>query len=212
MIKLALAKGRITQDALPLLEALGFDPGVVTASRKLILTNEKEDVALVFLKPSDIPLYVSQGAVDLGIVGKDTVLENDLELYELLSMDMAKCAMCLAGPKEKKPMVNGIRIATKYPRITNRFLEELGVTGEIIPLSGSVELAPLIDLSDVIVDLVQTGQTLKENGLEVYEVILDISAMLIANKVSYKTKADGILKFLKVCEGRGTYDPMLSIL
>lgn len=206
MIKLAMAKGRITEDASNLLEALNFNLESIRHSRKLIIFNESKTISLILLKASDIPRYVLEGAVDMGVVGKDTVLECDLELYELLELNFSKCQLCLAGPKGGTPLFQNIKIATKYPNMTKRFIKQRGLQAEIIPLSGSIEIAPLIGLSDVIVDLVQTGRTLVENDLEVYEVLLEIAPMLIANKVRYRTKETALMQMLTIFESYGGND------
>jgi ATP phosphoribosyltransferase len=203
MLKFAIAKGRITKDSKELLTCCGFDMEEVNSSRKLILYNADETISLILLKAGDIPLYVANGAVDIGLVGKDTVLENDLDVYELTELDFAKCTLCVAGPKEKVALNNGIRIATKYPELTKKFTKRRGIVAEIITLSGSIELAPLIHLSDCIVDLVQTGETLRENDLIVYEEILSIAPMIIANKVSYRTKSSEVDAFINICERFG---------
>ena len=203
MIKFGVAKGRITKDAKELLMELGFDMEEVSSSRKLIIYNQNQTISLILLKAGDIPLYVAKGAVDLGLVGKDTVLENDMDVYELAELKFAKCTLCVAGPKNKVQLKNGIRIATKYPGLTRKFTQKRGIDVEIITLAGSIELAPLIQLSDCIVDLVQTGETLKENNLIVYEEILSIAPMIIANKASYRTKFREIEQFMTTCERFG---------
>lgn len=209
MIKLAMAKGRITEDAADLLTTLAFDLEEIKRSRKLIILNEPKTIALVLLKAGDIPRYVFGGAVDIGVVGKDTVLECDLEVYELLELNFSKCQLCLAGPKGGTPLFQNMKIATKYPNMTKRFIKQRGIGAEIIPLSGSIEIAPLIGLSDVIVDLVQTGRTLVENNLEVYEVLLDIAPMLIANKVRYRTKETALMDIITIFESYGGTDEIL---
>lgn len=203
MLKFAIAKGRITKDSKELLTRLGFDMTEVNTSRKLILYNLDQTISLILLKAGDIPLYVANGAVDVGLVGKDTVLENDLDVYELIELNFANCTLCVAGPVERVTLKNGVKIATKYPLLTKRFTQRRGIEAEIITLSGSIELAPLINLSDCIVDLVQTGETLRENNLVVYEEILKIAPMIIANKVSYRTKSDEVTAFMTTCERFG---------
>ena len=204
-----MAKGRITEDAADLLKALAFDLEEIKRSRKLIILNEPKTIALVLLKAGDIPRYVFGGAVDIGVVGKDTVLECDLEVYELLELNFSKCQLCLAGPKGGTPLFQNIKIATKYPNMTKRFIKQRGIQAEIIPLSGSIEIAPLIGLSDVIVDLVQTGRTLVENNLEVYEVLMDIAPMLIANKVRYRTKEAVLMDIITIFESYGGTNEIL---
>lgn len=204
-----MAKGRITEDAADLLTALAFDMQEIKRSRKLIILNETQTVSLILLKAGDIPRYVLGGAVDIGVVGKDTVLECDLEVYELVELNFSKCQLCLAGPKGGTPLFQNIKIATKYPNVTKRFIKQRGIQAEIIPLSGSIEIAPLIGLSDVIVDLVQTGRTLVENNLEVYEVLMDIAPMLIANKVRYRTKEAALMAIITIFESYGGTDEIL---
>ena len=155
-----------------------------------------------------LPIFFG-GAVDIGVVGKDTVLECDLEVYELLELNFSKCQLCLAGPKGGTPLFQNIKIATKYPNMTKRFIKQRGIQAEIIPLSGSIEIAPLIGLSDVIVDLVQTGRTLVENNLEVYEVLMDIAPMLIANKVRYRTKEAVLMDIITIFESYGGTNEIL---
>ena len=200
MIRIAIAKGRIAKEAGRLIEESGFDLEEVFKSRKLRLQNKLGTYELILLKASDIPLYVQDGAVDVGIVGKDTVIEANQTVYELCELDLAFCTLCLAGPKEPAMLRDGVKVATKYPRLTQQFLTERGFKAEIITLSGSIEIAPLIQLSEYIVDLVQTGETLKENDLVVYETFLKIRPLVIANPISYRTKAAELKDFIKICE------------
>jgi ATP phosphoribosyltransferase len=151
------------------------------------------------LKAADIPLFVQDGSLDLGILGKDSVLESGMDDCEIYRLSFSKCRLCIAGPKERVLLNNGIRVATKYPEITKQIMKKRNIDATIIQLSGSLELAPLIKLSDVIVDLVQSGQTLRENDLEVYETLMDISATVIANCKSRRTKKIEIALFLGVC-------------
>ena len=200
MIRIAIAKGRIAKEASGLIEASGFDLEEVFQSRKLRLQNDIGTYELILLKAADIPLYVQDGAVDVGIVGKDTVIEANHSVYELCELDLAFCKLCLAGPKMPTKLQDGVKVATKYPRLTQQFLNERGIKAEIITLSGSIEIAPLIQLSDYIVDLVQTGDTLRENDLVVYETFLKIRPLVIANPISYRTKAEEVRRFIKICE------------
>lgn len=200
MIRIAIAKGRIAKETKGLIEASGFDLDEVFQSRKLRLQNDVGTYELILLKAADIPLYVQEGAVDVGIVGKDTVIESNHAVYELCELDLAFCKLCLAGPKEPAKLQDGVKVATKYPRLTQQFLNERGIKAEIITLSGSIEIAPLINLSEYIVDLVQTGDTLRENDLVVYETFLKIRPLVIANPISYRTKAEEVRRFIKICE------------
>jgi len=202
-IRIAIAKGRIATEASDLIKESGFDLDEVFNSRKLRLQNKLGSYELILLKASDIPLYVQEGAVDVGIVGKDTVIESNHLVYELCELDMAYCTLCLAGPIEPVKLENGVKVATKYPRLAQQFLTDRGIKAEILSLSGSIEIAPLINLSDYIVDLVQTGDTLRENGLVVYDTFLKIRPLVIVNPISYRTKAVAVRNFIKICERYG---------
>jgi len=196
-LTIALSKGRLTEKAIDLFEAIGIDCSELKEdSRKLIFKDEKSKIKFFLAKPSDVPVYVEYGAADIGMVGKDTLMEEGRDLYEVVDLGFAKCKMCVAGPKGKKKDYENIsnkRIATKYPRVAREYFEQQkGESIEVIKLSGSVELAPLIGLSEVIVDIVESGRTLVENGLEVWETIADISARLVVNKVSMKMESQRI--------------------
>jgi len=196
-LTIALSKGRLAELAAELLEAAGIDCSELKEnSRKLILTDEKNKVRFFLAKPSDVPTYVEYGAADIGVVGRDTLLEEGRDLYEVLNLKFAQCKMCVAGPKElegKMDQVTITRVATKYPEIARQyFRHHRRESVEIIKLNGSIELAPLVGLADVIVDLVETGKTLKENGLVVLDDIADISARLIVNRVSMKMESERI--------------------
>jgi ATP phosphoribosyltransferase len=200
-ITIALSKGRLTELSLGLLEGAGIDcTELKNDSRKLILTDEKNKIRFFLAKPADVPVYVEYGAADIGIVGKDTLLEEGRDLYEVLNLGFAKCSMCVAGPKELEGRMDDVsitRVATKYPEIARRyFRHKRKESVEIIKLSGSVELAPLVGLSEVIVDLVETGRTLKENGLIVLDTIEDISARMVVNRVSMKMENERISKLI----------------
>lgn len=201
-ITIALSKGRLTELSIALLEGAGLDCSELKEnSRKLILSDEKNKVRFFLAKPADVPVYVEYGAADIGIVGKDTLLEEGRDLYEVLNLGFAKCRMCVAGPKELEGKMDSItitRVATKYPEIArNYFRHKRRESVEIIRLSGSVELAPLVGLSEVIVDLVETGRTLKENGLVVLDTIADISARMVVNRVSMKMENERIRKLIE---------------
>jgi len=194
-LKIALSKGRILEEGLPLLAKAGIVPREDPAtSRKLILDTNLDNVQLVIIRAADVPTYVQYGAADLGMAGKDVLMEYDGDgLYELLDLKIAACRMMVAEPatlarQDDPKKWTRLRIATKYPAITRRHFAAKGIQTDIIKLYGSMELAPLVGLSDRIVDLVDTGQTLKANGLVEVEHIADISAWLVANRASMKMK------------------------
>jgi ATP phosphoribosyltransferase len=196
-LTIALSKGRLTDLSIELLEGVGLDCSELKASsRKLILTDEVNRVKFFLAKPGDVPTYVEYGAADIGIVGKDTLLEEGRNLYEVLNLGFAACRMVVAGPAELQGRLGQLtnkRVATKYPRIAREYFEhKQRESVEIIKLNGSVELAPLVGLSEVIVDLVESGRTLKENGLVVLETIADISARMVVNRVSMKMESERI--------------------
>ncbi len=197
MLTIALSKGSLADQPLDLMEKAGYD---VTAarekSRKLILEDQDAGLRFILAKPSDVPTYVEYGAADIGVVGKDTLLEEGRQLYEVLDLGVGKCRMCVAGPaslKDKLDEIPNKRVGTKYPNITRNYFEGVKKESvEIIKLNGSVELAPLTGLAEVIVDIVESGRTLYENGLDVLETVAEISARLVVNRVSMKMKADEI--------------------
>lgn len=200
-LTIALSKGRLTDLSIELFEAVGIDcTELKGSSRKLILTDEKNKIKFFLAKPSDVPTYVEYGAADIGIVGKDTLLEEGRHLYEVLNLGFAACRMVVAGPAEllgKLDELNNKRVATKYPRIAREYFEHKRKESvEIIKLNGSVELAPLVGLSEVIVDLVESGRTLDENGLVVLDTIADISARMIVNRVSMKMESERINRII----------------
>jgi len=201
MITIALSKGRLAEKALDLLEAAGYDVSAGREeSRKLILEDEKTGLRFIMAKPSDVPTYVEYGAADIGVVGKDTLLEEGRNLYEVIDLGFGACRMCVCGPvslKGKLDQIPNKRVASKYPNITRAYFEGTKKESvEIIKLNGSVELAPLIGLSEVIVDIVESGRTLKENGLDVLEVVAEISARVVVNRVSMKMKETEILPMI----------------
>ncbi len=202
MITIALSKGRLAEQAINLLEAAGYDcTAAKEKSRRLILEDEKAGLRFIMAKPADVPTYVEYGAADIGVVGKDTLLEEGRQLYEVIDLGFGACQMCVCGPESLKGKLDSIpnkRVASKYPHITRSYFEGTKRESvEIIKLNGSVELAPLIGLAEVIVDIVESGRTLKENGLDVLEVIADISARVVVNRVSMKMKAQCILPMLE---------------
>lgn len=197
-ITIALAKGRLAKKAVELLEQVGVTCEEIKDkdSRKLIFTNEELKMKFFLAKANDVPTYVEYGAADIGVVGKDTILEEGRELYEVLDLGMGKCRMCVAGPASARELLgNGeiIRVATKYPHIAkDYFVNKKHQTVELIKLNGSIELAPIVGLSDVIVDIVETGSTLKENGLVVLEEVCPLSARVVVNRVSMKMEQERI--------------------
>jgi ATP phosphoribosyltransferase len=193
-LNIALAKGRVASAAMKLLIDCGCEfPDYSKESRKLIFHDKKNNIKVTLVKSPDVPVYVEKGAADAGIVGKDILLEDKADVYELVNLNIGKCDMCVAGFADKKPDYSKkITVGTKYPHITRDYFNKLGVLTDIIKLNGSVELAPIIGLSDIIVDIVESGKTLEENGLVVHEKMFPISARFIANKVSLKTKFDEI--------------------
>ena len=194
----ALAKGRLAKKTLEILEQIGFsceemkDPN----SRKLIFVNEEQKIKIFLAKANDVPTYVEYGAADIGVVGRDTILEEGRKLYEVIDLGLGRCRMCVAGPKEAKELLQHgelIRVATKYPNIAkDYFYNKKHQTVEIIKLNGSIELAPIVGLAEVIVDIVETGSTLKENGLEVLDEICTLSARMVVNQVSMKMEHERI--------------------
>ena len=190
----ALAKGRLAKTAMDMFEQIGIQCEEMKdeKTRKLIFVNEELKLKFFLAKASDVPTYVEYGAADIGIVGKDTILEEDRKLYEVLDLGFGKCRMCVCGPESARERLEHhelIRVATKYPNIAkDYFYNQKYQTVEIIKLNGSIELAPILGLSDVIVDIVETGTTLRENGLQVVTEFMPISARFIANKASYQFK------------------------
>lgn len=194
---IAMAKGRLAKKAVKLFRQAGYDlPEDMFDSRKLIFTIAAEKLEIIFVKPADVPIYVEYGTADLGIVGKDTLLEENRDLYEVLDLEYGVCKFALAGLPERKDSLLERKVATKYPDFTRRYFRALGEPVEIIKLNGSIELAPLTGLADTILDIVETGRTLKENGLVVYENIRDLSARLVVNKVSMKTRQQEISQLI----------------
>ncbi len=197
-ITIALAKGRLAKKALGIFEQIGItcDEMKDESSRKLIFTNEERKLKFFLAKATDVPTYVEYGAADIGIVGKDTIMEEARKLYEVIDLGIGRCRMCVAGPPQAKELLQHgalIRVATKYPRIArDYFYNKKHQTAEIIKLNGSIELAPIVGLSEVIVDIVETGSTLRENGLEVLEEICPLSARMVVNQVSMKMEHDRI--------------------
>lgn len=196
MLTIALSKGRILEETLPLLKTVGIEAVEnIARSRKLIFTTNQTDIRLVIIRAADVPTYVEYGAADLGVAGKDVLMEHDsTDLYEPLDLKIAQCRLMTAGLAKAKHQEKNrrLKVATKYPAITKRFYAEQGVQVDMIKLYGSMELAPLVGLADRIVDLVDTGNTLRANGLEPLELIADISARLVVNKASMKMNQERI--------------------
>ena len=189
-INIALPKGRLGEKAYAMFKNSGYEcPAIEDPGRKLIFENPEKMVRYFWVKPSDVAIYVERGAADLGIVGKDILLEYEPQVYELLDLKMGKCRMAVAGKKDfRDPVGKTLKVATKFPNITRNFYAGKCRDIDIIHLNGSIELAPILGLSHVIVDIVETGTTLKENNLAVHEEIVPISARLIANVASYQFK------------------------
>lgn len=194
MINIALPKGRLGEKVYNMLKNSGYEcPEIEHPGRKLIFENPEKGVRYFWVKPSDVAIYVERGAADLGIVGKDILLEYRPDVYELLDLKMGRCRMAVAGKKNfRDPVGQTLKVATKFPNITLEYYSGKCRDIDIIHLNGSIELAPILNLSHVIVDIVETGSTLKENDLVVYEQIVPISARLIANVASYQFKDDAI--------------------
>ena len=204
-LTLALPKGRLLDGALALLRDLGVE-GVDQDSRRLIFTDAARDLRLLFLKPADVPAYVLYGAADLGIVGKDILLEQEPDVYEPLDLGFGVCRLVVAEPRElwerdDPAKWSWVRVATKYPRLTEQYFTNRGIQVEIVRLDGSIELAPLVGLAERIVDLVQSGETLRANGLVEVAEIARSTARLIVNRASMKTehaRVTGLIEEMKV--------------
>jgi len=197
-ITVALAKGRLAEMTTDLLERAGLDVSELREkSRKLVFTDEKNKFKFILVKASDVPTYVEYGAADIGVVGKDTLLEAGKDLYEMIDLGFGACRMAVAGPKElagKLDQLHNMRVATKYTEIAKNYYHLVKKQSvELIKLHGSVELAPIVGLSEVIVDIVESGKTLKENGLVVLEEVCDLSARFVVNRVSMKMESERIL-------------------
>ncbi|RKQ33169.1 ATP phosphoribosyltransferase [Oceanobacillus halophilus] len=197
-ITIALAKGRPAKSTIDLLEKTGEHfVDLHEDSRKLVFYNTDQSIKVIFVKALDVPTYVEKGAADIGIVGKDNIMESQADVYELLDLKIGKCKFSVAGRPEHPTKGNQkLTIATKYPNVAKKHFQKKGQTIETVKLNGSVELAPIIGLSDYIVDIVETGSTLKENGLVVLEDIENISTRLIVNKASFATKANEVQTFI----------------
>lgn len=215
-ITVALAKGRLAEKAMEMFEKIGISCEEMKdkTSRKLIFSNEKLGIRFFLSKTSDVPTYVEYGVADIGIVGRDTILEEGRQLYEVLDLKMGKCKMCVCGPAAAAELLKHheqIRVATKYPNIAkDYFYNKKHQTVEIIKLNGSIELAPIVGLSEVIVDIVETGTTLRENGLEVLEEICDLSAKMVVNRVSMKRENKRISQIIKDISEKVLYNEIVD--
>ena len=199
MLNIALPKGRLGEKVYSMFESAGYEcPSMLADTRKLIFENKEKKIRFFWVKPSDAAIYVERGAADIGVAGKDILLEYTPDVYELLDLKLGKCRMAVAGPKDfHDDGQKTLKVATKFTNIAADYYAGLGREIDIIKLNGSIEIAPILKLSDVIVDIVETGTTLKENNLEVKETILPISARLIANKSSFKFKGNDIEKIVE---------------
>ncbi len=202
MITVATPRGRLLEETVDLFRKASIDiTEIIKDSRKLIFEFEEAGMRLLIVRPTDVSSYVEYGAADCGIVGKDTLMEQDSNLYEPLDLRIGKCKIVVAAPKGfEKTGKPSLRIATKYPKIATDFYNQKGIRAEIIKLYGSVELAPITGLADTIVDLTATGETLKKNDLETVEVVAEVSAKLVVNKVSMKIKSKEIKKLIEKLE------------
>lgn len=198
MLNVALPKGRLGEKVYDIFERAGFDcPSIKEKGRKLIFENPEAGVRYFWVKPSDVAIYVERGAADIGVAGKDILLEYEPDVYELYDLDIGKCRMAVAAKRGFRDNTERtLRVATKFSNITRNHYAALGRDIDIIHLNGSIEIAPILGLSDVIVDIVETGTTLKENDLEVIDTIVPISARLIANKSSFKFKGDAVERIM----------------
>lgn len=196
VVTIALAKGRLAEETFRLLENMGIDCSEPRSpGRQLVLWDKKNALRFILVKPSDVPTYVDHGVADLGVVGKDTLLEAGRPLYEVLDLGLGRCRLCIAGYADHQNASvtrATFRVATKYPNVARSYYGAKGQTIEIIELHGSVELGPVIGLSDVILDIVESGSTLRANGLSVLEEVCEVSARLVVNRVSLKTKRERI--------------------
>lgn len=204
-LTVALPKGRLGDEAIEKFKMIEYGDSILMDSRKLVFIDDEKKIRFMLIKPSDVMTYVENGVADLGIIGSDTILEEDKNLYELMPLDFGYCKFAVAGKKGEviHQREDILKIATKYPNITKAYFKQKNQAIEVIKLNGSVELAPLVGLSDVIVDIVETGKTLKANGLEILEEMMEISARLISNPVSYRFKYERITDLMDKLEKVG---------
>ena len=202
MINIALPKGRLGDKVYDMFEQAGFEcPAIREKNRKLVFENPEKGIRFFWVKPSDVAIYVERGAADIGVVGKDILMEDRTNVYELLDLGVGKCRMVSAGPADfSYDSSNELRVATKFVNVARDYYAASGTDIDIIRLNGSIELAPILGLSDVIVDLVETGTTLRENNLQIIDVIADVSARLIANKSAFKFKTKQIVNIANKLE------------
>ena len=199
MINIALPKGRLGNKVYDLFEKIGYESSEMKEdNRKLIFENQEKNVRFLLVKPSDVGVYVEKGSADIGVVGRDVLLEENPDIYELMDLGFGKCKFAIAGPVNfKENFDRPLVVATKYLNVSKRYFDSINRDVELIKLNGSIEIAPILGLSDVIMDIVETGTTLKENNLKVLKTIEDISARFIANKSSYRFKNEEIEKIVK---------------
>lgn len=202
-LTIALAKGRLARLSVEILTELGFNCAEMLDknTRKLIFTDEEHKLKFILVKAGDVPTYVEYGAADIGIVGRDTILEEGRNIYEMVDLKFGRCRMCVCGPSALKGHLadhTPLRVASKYPNIAKDYFDSKDIAIELIKLSGSIELAPLTALSDVIVDIVETGTTLRENGLDILEEICPLSARIVVNRVSAKTERERIKEIVNL--------------
>ena len=193
-LNIALPKGRLGEKVYDLFASAGYAcPAIREENRRLVFENRETGVRYFWAKPSDVAIYVERGAADIGVAGKDILLEYSPDVYELLDLNMGRCRMCVAGPRDfRDDLSSTLRVATKFPNIAKRYFASQSRSIDIIKMNGSIELAPIVGLSDVIVDIVETGKTLEENGLTPLRTIVPISARLIANKARFKFRREEI--------------------
>ena len=216
-LTVALPKGRLLEPAADLFRRLGWRCDLGNGSRQLLVTEKDATggaIRFLLAKPSDVPVYVEYGAADLGIVGQDVLWESGRDVYEPLHLDFGRCRLVLAGLPAQRDrnfrLATGLRVATKYPQLARAHFQQQGLSAEIIPLTGSIELAPLVGLADLVVDVVETGRTLRENGLVELEEIVDCQAMVIVNRVSYRLRLDEIHRLLSALAPQALAEPITA--
>lgn len=216
-LTVALPKGRLLEPAADLFRRLGWRCDLGNGSRQLLVTEKDAAggaIRFLLVKPADVPVYVEYGAADLGIVGQDVLWESGRDVYEPLHLNFGRCRLVLAGlPAERDRsfrLATGLRVATKYPQLARAHFQQQGLSAEIIPLTGSIELAPLVGLADLVVDVVETGRTLRENGLVELEEIVDCQAMVIVNRVSYRLRLDEIQRLLSALDPQALAEPITA--
>ncbi len=206
-LTVAIPKGRLGEQVIEMLKSAGIGESIDEKSRKLIFEDEKNGIKFMLLKNSDVITYVESGVADIGFSGKDMIMENNSDIYELYKMNIGKCKLSVAGIKGRKIFMEDtiLKVATKFPNISKKYFDSKGQKIRTIKLNGSIELAPILGLSDVIVDIVETGNTLKANGLEVLEDMYDITAMIISNRISYKFKRKEIKEIIELISKEDEY-------